>query len=129
MLYPAFVELGDENHAYGVVLPDFPGCFSAADELSQLPARVQEAVELYFDGEDLPLPPPSDVALLRQRPEFNYDGLWMFFDIDTDRLGTCRFQAQLPAPLLAAIDAHIKTHGGSRSGFLAEAVREKLGRR
>ena len=30
MLYPAFVELGDKNHAYGVVLPDFPGCFSAA---------------------------------------------------------------------------------------------------
>ena len=50
MLYPAFVELGDKNRAYGVVLPDFPGCFSAADEMNDLPARVQEAVELYFEG-------------------------------------------------------------------------------
>ena len=86
ILYPAFVELGDENHAYGVVLPDFPGCFSAADEMNDLPARVQEAVKLYFEGEDLPPPPPSDLATLRTRPEFAYDGLWMLFDIDTSRL-------------------------------------------
>ena len=127
MLYPAFVELGDKNHAYGVVLPDFPGCFSAADEMNDLPARVQEAVELYFEGEDLPLP-PSDLATLRTRPEFAYDGLWMLFDIDTSRLTTRakRFNATLPANLLAAIDDYVKTHGGSRSGFLAEAAREKL---
>lgn len=128
MLYPAFVELGDENHAYGVVLPDFPGCFSAADEMNDLPARVQEAVELYFEGENLPLPPPSDLATLRTRPEFAYDGLWMLFDIDTSRLTTRakRFNATLPENLLAAIDDYVKTHGGSRSRFLAEAAREKL---
>ena len=86
MLYPAYVELGDENHAFGVVLPDFPGCFSAADKLEDLPARVQEAVELYFEGEDLPLPPPSTIEELRHRPEFDYPGEWKEFDIDIDKL-------------------------------------------
>ena len=95
--------------------------------MNDLPARVQEAVELYFEGEDLPLP-PSDLATLRTRPEFAYDGLWMLFDIDTSRLTTRakRFNATLPENLLAAIDDYVKTHGGSRSGFLAEAAREKL---
>lgn len=37
MLYPAYVELGDENHAFAVVLPDFPGCFSAAGPSSPIP--------------------------------------------------------------------------------------------
>ena len=52
----------------------------------------------------------------------------MLFDIDTSRLTTRakRFNATLPANLLAAIDDYVKTHGGSRSGFLAEAAREKL---
>ena len=29
MLYPIGIEMGDETHAYGVVVPDVPGCFSA----------------------------------------------------------------------------------------------------
>jgi len=33
MLYPVYVHLGDETHAHGVTIPDFPGCFSAADDL------------------------------------------------------------------------------------------------
>lgn len=35
MLYPIGIEMGDENHAYGVVVPDVPGCFSAGDTLEE----------------------------------------------------------------------------------------------
>ncbi|MDR0234217.1 MAG: type II toxin-antitoxin system HicB family antitoxin, partial [Zoogloeaceae bacterium] len=28
MLYPVFVEPGDKKHAWSMVIPDFPGCFS-----------------------------------------------------------------------------------------------------
>ncbi len=31
MLYPAYVHIGDDQHAHGVTFPDFPGCCSAAD--------------------------------------------------------------------------------------------------
>ena len=33
MRYPIAIELGDEAQAFGVVVPDLPGCFSAGDTL------------------------------------------------------------------------------------------------
>ena len=57
MLYPVYVHPGDAKHAHGVTFPDFPGCFSAADKWSDLPAAVQEAVEAHFNGEPDAVPP------------------------------------------------------------------------
>lgn len=51
--YPVYVEVGDETHAHSMVVPDFPGCFSAADEWEQIPAMVQEALEVWIAGEDV----------------------------------------------------------------------------
>ncbi|HAS8502035.1 TPA: type II toxin-antitoxin system HicB family antitoxin, partial [Vibrio vulnificus] len=31
MLYPIAIEVGNDIHAYGVVVPDIKGCFSAGD--------------------------------------------------------------------------------------------------
>ncbi len=31
---------GDETHAQGVTLPDFPGCLSAADQWEDIPSKV-----------------------------------------------------------------------------------------
>ncbi len=42
MLYPVYVHLGDAKHAHGVTFPDFPGCFSAADDWNDLPAAIQD---------------------------------------------------------------------------------------
>ena len=33
MRYPIAIETGDSKHAYGVVVPDLPGCFSAIEQL------------------------------------------------------------------------------------------------
>ena len=35
MRYPIVIERGDDTHAYGVVVPDLPGCFSAGDTLDE----------------------------------------------------------------------------------------------
>ena len=35
MRYPIAIETGDSKHAYGVVVPDLPGCFSAGDTLDE----------------------------------------------------------------------------------------------
>lgn len=43
MLYPVYIHVGDETHAHGVIFPDFPGCFAAADTWEELPAMIQEA--------------------------------------------------------------------------------------
>ena len=74
MLYPAYIYEGSEDTAYGAEFPDFPGCFSAADDINDLPANLQEAVEVYFDGEDLEIPTPGRIENLKG----NYEGgFWM----------------------------------------------------
>ena len=105
MLYPAFVELGDETHAYGVVLPDFPGCFSAADEAKDLPAMVQEAVEVHLQGMDGKLPQPSRIKDLRHLPDYDYDGVWMLFDIDESRISSRARRFMTTSPNTAAAAA------------------------
>ncbi|WP_301101676.1 type II toxin-antitoxin system HicB family antitoxin [Propionivibrio sp.] len=35
MRYPIAIEPGDETHAFGVAVPDLPGCFSAGDTLDE----------------------------------------------------------------------------------------------
>jgi len=61
MLYPVYVHK-DQDSAYGLTFPDFEGCFSAADDLQDLERMAQEAVELHFEGEDMPLPQPSSLS-------------------------------------------------------------------
>jgi predicted RNase H-like HicB family nuclease len=87
MIYPAYVHLGDAQHAHGVTLPDFEGCFSAADSYSDLPGKIQEALELYFEGEDLEIPAPSDIAQLEASGQYT-GGVWMLVDIDLSKLSS-----------------------------------------
>ena len=43
MYYPIAIEPGDDKHAFGVVVPDLPGCFSAGDSLD-------DAILLHLEG-------------------------------------------------------------------------------
>jgi len=43
MLFPIATERGDDDHAYGVVVADHPGCFSADDTFEEALANVREA--------------------------------------------------------------------------------------
>ena len=45
MRYPIAVEKGDETHAYGVIVPDLPGCFSAGNTLDEAIVNAKEAIE------------------------------------------------------------------------------------
>ena len=36
MKFPIAIEPGDNSHAYGVVVPDLPGCFSAGDTIEYI---------------------------------------------------------------------------------------------
>lgn len=129
MLYAVYVHLGDEKHAHGVTMPDFPGCFSAADSWEELPAKIQEAVELYFEGEDLEIPRPTPLEELARRPEYE-GGVWVMTDIDLSRVRpkAVRLNVTLAQPLVRRIDAYAKAHGESRSGFLARAAQEAMSR-
>ena len=127
MLYPVYVHPGDERHAHGVTFPDFPGCFSAADDWADLPRLIQEAVEVYFEGEAVAVPPPTPLEVLARDPAYT-DGIWLLVDIDLERINPrrVRLNVSLPAPLVARIDRYAAAHHLSRSGFLAQAAERSL---
>jgi predicted RNase H-like HicB family nuclease len=85
VLYPVYIHAGDDAHAHGATVPDFPGCFSAADGLDELPAKVREAVELYCQDADFEIPSPSPLGELVSSPEYT-GGTWIMVEIDLERL-------------------------------------------
>ena len=61
MRYPVLIEAGDERTAWGVVVPDLPGCFSAADTLDDALSSAEEAALAWIDaaldaGRSIPTP-------------------------------------------------------------------------
>lgn len=127
MNYPGYVEIGDDKHAYSVVLPDFPGCYAASDEESGLNDAVQEAVEVHLEGEEFELPTPSKIADLRKDSRFDYDGVWVLFDIDVSKLSTKhkRINITVPEFALHIIDKAANGAGVSRSEFLTQSALER----
>ncbi|ATA25796.1 hypothetical protein BIY26_18015 [Brenneria goodwinii] len=132
MFYPIAIEAGDDSHAYGVTVPDLPGCFSAGDSLDEAITNAKEAItghlELLIDmGQDIPA--VSSVGKLAKRPE--YAGYtWAVVDIDVTRLmgGAEKINVTLPKTLIDRIDRCVASNPEfkSRSGFLAQAALERI---
>ena len=101
MLYPVYVHKDPES-TYGVTFPDFPGCFSAADDLEELPRLAQEAVEVHFEGEDMEIPSPTAVEELAADPAYQ-GGFWLLLNIDLTKVNTksVRLNISLPSNLVS----------------------------
>ena len=128
MLYPVYVHTGDAKRAHGVTFPDFAGCFAAADDWADLPAAIQEAVQAHFHGEGAQaVPQPTPLEVLASDPQFE-GGAWMLVDVDLSRIDTrpVRLNISLSANLVDEIDAFARSHGSTRSGFLAQAARQAM---
>ena len=129
MRYPIAIETGDEDTAFGVVVPDLPGCFSAGDTLDEAMAGAEEAAAAWIDatldaGEAIPA--PSSLETLRQNAD--YAG-WAFgvVTINPDLLDDTseRVNITLPRRVLSRLDALAKAAGESRSGFIAQLTLEE----
>jgi predicted RNase H-like HicB family nuclease len=128
--YPIAIETGDEAHAWGVVVPDLPGCFSAGDSLDEAIANAAEAIDLWMesvfeDGGDIP--DPSSLERLHGDPE--YAGwTWAVVSVDRSKYEgkARRINVTIPENLLIRIDAYAKAHRMSRSGFLAKAATDAM---
>ena len=127
MLYPVYVHK-DPDSAYGMTFPDFPGCFSAADDLGEISRLSQEAVEVHFDGEDMEFPTPTPIEKLAADPSYE-GGFWLLLDIDLSKVNTksVRLNISLPANLVGQIDHYAAKHHMTRSGFLAKAAIQAIG--
>lgn len=134
MLYPIAIEAGDEQHAYGVIVPDIPGCFSAGDTLEEAYENVKEAIVFHLeglveDGEEIPK--PTSIENHRHNPDFTDYG--MFFgvvDVDiTHLLGKAeKINITVPSHLLKRIDDFVATHKEykNRSQFLSKIAADKI---
>jgi predicted RNase H-like HicB family nuclease len=74
MRYPIAVEPGDDTHAFGVVAPDLPGCFTAGDTLDETLSNAEEAVVAWIDmmlDHDQPIPHPAELAACWGRVELS----------------------------------------------------------
>ncbi|KMN29782.1 MULTISPECIES: type II toxin-antitoxin system HicB family antitoxin [Chromobacterium] len=132
MYYPIAVEPGDDQHAYGVIVPDLPGCFSAGDTLDEAIRNAREAIELHLEGlvEDLDVIPLASSAQAHVGKSEFAGHIWALVDVDITRyLGKAtKINVTLPANLLHRIDEYVASHPeyDSRSGFLAKTALEKL---
>lgn len=128
MLYPIYVHKGDESHAHGLTIPDFSGCFSAADNWDDISIKVQEAVELYCEDEDMLIPAPSSLDDLVKSPDYK-GGIWMMLDINLSKLNTkpVRLNISLPANVVARMDNYAHSHHMTRSALIAKATTSLIG--
>lgn len=123
MRYPIAIEPGNETTAFGIVVPDLPGCFSAGDTLDEAMANAEEAVAAWIDAtldSGGVIPAPSSLEALRQLPEF--DG-WSIGVVTIDPAllddKVERVNITLPRRVLKRLDALAKAAGESRSGLIA----------
>ena len=130
MRYPIAIEGGDARHAYGVVVPDLPGCFPAGDTLDEAMTNAQEAILLHLEGlldYGKPFPKASDIERLRNKRGLR-NWTWAIVDVDMSQLGdkAARINITLPQRVLRAVDAHARRQGETRSGFLARAALDAM---
>lgn len=126
--YPIAIEPGTDTTAFGVVVPDLPGCFSAGDTLDEAIAGAEEAAAAWIDatldaGEAIP--PPTTLDDLRAHAEF---AGWTYGVISIDPAllddRTERVNITLPRRVLERLDAQARAAGETRSGFIAQLTLE-----
>jgi predicted RNase H-like HicB family nuclease len=122
--FPAIVEKSSDG--YGVFFPDLPGCTSAGATVQEAALNAEEALQAHIEltmehGEAIPEPSTLD--------EIEVDAdvveaarILVRADPPTR---TVRVNITMPEDLLAAVDRYAVRTGYSRSGLLAQAVRER----
>lgn len=120
----------DPDTAYGVTVPDLPGCFSAGDTMQEAIQNAVEAVECHVEGiliENEELPIPKDMEQYVSQEDYQ-GGTWALVEVDLSKLGgkTQRVNITLPERILGKIDYFTKNTNQSRSGFLADAALEYI---
>ena len=121
------------DDGWDVIFPDFPGCVSQGDTALDAMKNAKEALALHIEGmvaEGCELPPQSELntpdkdwvtSIRMQNPvyallETTLPGKNVRVDITMDRA------------LVERVDSAAAREGTTRSGYLAQAVREKLQR-
>jgi predicted RNase H-like HicB family nuclease len=120
----------DDGVAYGVTVPDLPGCFSAGETLDQAIENAYEAIDAHVellmdDGEALPKIRP--LAAHQSNPDLS-GAVWVVIEVPVERyFGPAeKINITVPRRLLQRIDAYAKSRHLSRSAFLVQAANDAM---
>ena len=124
MRYPILIEEGTETTAFGVVVPDLPGCFSAGDTLDEALDAAKDAAAAWLDATldagDM-VPSPSSLDAVRHLP--GYAG-WTIgvIELDTALFDDAieRVNITLPRRVLRRLDDLAEARHQSRGAFIAD---------
>ena len=123
MRYPILVEEGTDTAAFGVVVPDLAGCFSAGDTIDEAVEAAKEAAAAWIDAaldHGMSVPPPSSLETVRSLRGYKGWAVGIidledtFFDDTAERVNIA-----LPRRILRRLDDMARTAGQSRSGLIA----------
>lgn len=128
MRYPVAIETGGESEAFGVVVPDLPGCFSAGDTLDEALTAAEEAAAAWIDATldaGGAIPAPSSLDSLRECRDYA-DWTFGVITLDPALLDDTieRVNITLPRRVLKRLDALARAAGESRSGYIAQRTLE-----
>ena len=133
MRYVALVD--GKDGAYGVVVPDLPGCTSQGKTLDAAYRNAIEAVRLWVedaleDGEEIPQPRSmASLAADREvRRALTAGAVLALIPLVRDVGRPAKANVSLDAGTLAAIDEEAKARGLTRSAYIASAALEKIRR-
>ena len=124
------IEPGTDSTAWGVAVPDLPGCFSAGDTMDEAMENARQAIDQQVEimiGDGATIPAARPLSVLQADPE--YAGwVWAVVDVPVEKyLGPAeKINITVPRLMLTRIDEYAKSHGMSRSGFLVEAARSAM---
>ena len=132
--YPALIiqdEDEEPEHGYGVVFPDLPGCISSGETVEQAYEHAFEALALHVEGmveegTALPTPSPFNAPLPRWLAEVP-GRIERAILVPVKLPGKAiRISITMDKGLLSRLDASAAASGETRSGYIAQAVRERI---
>ncbi len=120
----------DPDSAYGVTVPDLPGCFSAGDTLDEALENTKEAIECHIEGllmDEVFIPIPQAIEKHYQNPDYS-EGIWKSVHVDISKIsGNLKpIEVILPEKILTQLDNYAKKQRETRSSLLVQATVEYL---
>ncbi len=133
MRYPVVVH-HEDGSAYGVTVPDIPGCFSAGDTMDDALESVKEAIQghLQLLAEDGEVAPVATSVEAHVSNEDYAGGVWALVEVDvTPYLGKSeKVTVTIPSIVLRGIEGAVQSgKAKNRSAFLTDASIKLLGGR
>jgi predicted RNase H-like HicB family nuclease len=131
---PRYIALVDgKPGAYGVVVPDLPGCTSGGKTVDAALRNAVEAVRLWAEdarAEGEAMPRPRTIEAIRRdggvAAALAEGAVLAVVPLLLDAGRPAKANLSVDAGLLEAIDEAAEAHGLTRSAFIASAAREKI---